>query len=262
MSTKSNDNASELSVVTHTRIRSLLSWRRILADAGQELAYFSGAARISERYNSGSGVILKFEHVRSPRAERFQPLRSREISPEFVDRAITALKRWKFDFVSIDQVGERVQQAAPARRFVCLSFDGGSRDFMTFAYPVLSRHRVPFTLYVPTGFIDGIASAWWLALEQVVARNARIALVMDRLERRFNVSRLSEKYELYEILHDWMLTLSPDELAVAINDLCGRYGVDLKSVSRDIAMTWQDLAILSRDPHATVGPNVPNSPNG
>lgn len=261
MSTKSNDNALELGVVTHTGIRSLQSWRRILTNAGLQLAYFSGAARISERYNGRAGIILKFEHVRPPRHEPFQPLRSHEISPEFLDRAITALKRWKFDFVSIDQIGERMQQAAPARRFVTLSFDGGSRDFMTFAYPVLSRHRVPFTLYAPTGFVDGVASAWWLALEQVVARNARIALVMDRVERRFNVSRLSEKYELYEILHDWMLTLSPDELAIAINDLCGRYGVDLKSVSRDIAMSWQDLTMLARDPRATIGCATVNYPN-
>ena len=58
---------------------------------------------------------------------------------------------------------ERSQQAALSRRFVCLTFDGAHRDFMTFAYPVLSRHRVPFALYIPTGFVDGIGKAWWLA---------------------------------------------------------------------------------------------------
>lgn len=232
-----------------------------MADAALELAYFSGAARIGERYKGGAGVILKFEHVRPPRTEPFQPLRSREISPEFLDRAIKALKNWQFDFLSIDQVGERVQQATSAPRFVCLSFDSGSRNFMTYAYPVLSRHRVPFTLYVPTGFVDGTASTWWLALERVVAQNARIALVMDRVEQRFNVSRLSEKYELYELLYDWMLGLAPDELAIAINDLCGRYGVDMKSLSRGIAMTWQDLTILTGDPLATIGCATVNYPN-
>ncbi len=133
---------------------------------GWNLHIFSGVARVFEARTVGSGVILKFEHVRPRRDEPFQPLRSRDITPEFLDSAISALKRWNFDILSIDEVVERAQQAAIARRFVCLTFDGGHRDFMTFAYPVLSRHRVPFTLYVPTGFVDGIGNAWWLALDR------------------------------------------------------------------------------------------------
>lgn len=239
----------------------MLFWERLLADAGLELAYFSGVARALEGLTGGAGAILKFEHVRPPQDHPFQPLRSAEITPEFLDSAITALKRWQFDFLSIDEVVGRVQQPAIARRFVSLSFDGGYRDFMTFAYPVLSHHRVPFTLYIPTGFVDGIAKAWWLALEQVVARNARIALVMNRVERRFNVATFEEKYELYAVLHAWLLSLPPADLAVAIADLCGRYGVDLNSVSRDIAMTWQDLSMLARDPQATIGSATVSHPN-
>ena len=65
-----------------------------------ELAYFSGHAWLSARATGGAGVILRFERVRPRRAARFQPLRSHEITPEFLDRTIRALKRWKFDIVS------------------------------------------------------------------------------------------------------------------------------------------------------------------
>ncbi|MBQ8105016.1 MAG: polysaccharide deacetylase family protein [Afipia sp.] len=235
--------------------------RNMLADVGLELGYFSGLARILERRTGGSGAILKFEHVRPRRGDPFQPLRPYEITPEFLDKAIAALKRWGFDFLSIGEVAERAQQPALAQRFVCLTFDGAHRDFMTYAYPVLSRHRVPFTLYVPTGFVDGIGKAWWLALEQVIARNARIGLVMNRAERHFFAARLSEKDQLYDALHGWMMTLSPDDVAIAIGDLCGRYGVDINAISRDIAMNWQDLAKLARDPQATIGSSTVNYPN-
>ncbi|WP_046826614.1 polysaccharide deacetylase family protein [Afipia massiliensis] len=233
----------------------------MLADMGLELAYFSGLSHIFGRRTGGVGAILKFEHVRPRRGDPFQPLRSRDITPEFLDRAISALKRWKLDFVSIDEAAERSRQAALARRFLCLTFDGGHRDFMTFAYPVLSRHRVPFALYLPTGFIDGIGKAWWLALEQVVARNARIGLVMDRTERHFFAASLAEKYQLYGVLHAWMMTLSPDDVAIAIGDLCGRYGVDLYAASQGAAMNWQDLVKLARDPQATIGSATVNYPN-
>jgi hypothetical protein len=46
---------------------------------------------------------------------------------------------------------------------------------MTFADPVLARHRVPFALYLPTSSPDGLGEAWWLALEQVIATTDRIA---------------------------------------------------------------------------------------
>src|SRR4030095_8045952 len=99
------------------------------------------------------------------RATRFQPFKSREITPKFLDRTIRALKRWKFDIVSMDEVCRRAVTLASRRRFVCLTFDGGYKDLVTAAYPVLSRHGVPFTVYVPTAFPDGVGEAWWLALQ-------------------------------------------------------------------------------------------------
>ncbi len=239
----------------------MLLRKSLLADIGLEFAYFSGLARLFEGRTGGSGIILRFERVRPRRDQPFQPLRSQDITPEFLDRAITALKRWNFDVLSMDEVVERTQRASIARRFVCLTFDGGHRDFMTFAYPVLSRHRVPFTLYIPTGFIDGIGKAWWLALEQVIARNDRIGLVMNRTEQHFFAASLAEKHELYDALHAWMMTLPPADLAAAISDLCGRYSVDMAAVSRDIVMSWDDLAKLARDPQATIGSATVNYPN-
>jgi peptidoglycan/xylan/chitin deacetylase (PgdA/CDA1 family) len=234
----------------------------MLVNAGLEAAYFGGLAHLAERRARGSGAILKFEHVRPPHRDPFQPLRSHEISPEFLDAAIQALKRWQFDFLSIDAVAERAGHPPSPRRFVCMTFDGAYRDFMTFAYPILSRHRVPFALYVPTGFVDGIGKAWWLALQDVIARNERIALVMDGVERRFSVpGGGADKDHLYAGLYDWLLSLPPDDLATAIADLCGRYGVNLASVSGGITMTWEDLAILARDPLATIGCATVNYPN-
>jgi peptidoglycan/xylan/chitin deacetylase (PgdA/CDA1 family) len=132
----------------------------LLANLKLELAYFSGVPWLRPREAGGAGVILGFERVRPRRVARFQPLKSREITPQFLDRTIRALKRWKFDIVTMDEVCERAVTLAAPRRFVCLTFDGAYKDLMTSAYAVLSRHGVPFTVYVPTAFPDArIASA-------------------------------------------------------------------------------------------------------
>ncbi len=95
----------------------------------------------------------------------------------------------------------------------------------------------------------------------MIARNDRIGLVMNRTEQRFLAASLAEKHQLYDALYAWMMTLSPADLAAAIGDLCGLYGVDLAVVSRGIAMSWEDLAKLSRDPQATIGSATVNYPN-
>jgi peptidoglycan/xylan/chitin deacetylase (PgdA/CDA1 family) len=261
MSTKSNDNAAAARLdLPHSRDGTLPSDNRFMTRLGLELAYFSGFARIMQRRTGGAGVILRFERVRPPRATRFQPLKSQEITPKFLDRTIRALKRWNFDIVSMDEVCQRSVTLAAPRRFACLTFDGGYKDLMTSAYPVLSKHRVPFAVYLPTAFPDGLGEAWWLALEVVIAREDRISLVMDRKEQRFNVGSNLEKNQLYDFLFGWMRSLPPADLSFAINDLCRRYSVDLKALSREASMDWEDLARLAADPLVTIGSATVNYP--
>jgi peptidoglycan/xylan/chitin deacetylase (PgdA/CDA1 family) len=222
----------------------------LLTSLKLELAYFSGRVRFAQR---GAGVILRFERVRPRRQARFQPARSSEITPEFLDRTIRALKRWKYDIIPIDEVCRKTVTLASGRRFVCLTFDGIYKDLAAFAYPVLSRHQAPFTVYVPTAFPDGIGEAWWLALEQVIAREPRVSLVMGRDEKHFNVRALAEKYQLYDYLARWMRSLSPLDLSAVIKDLCGRYAIDLAKLSRETSLGWADLSKIAADPLATIG---------
>jgi peptidoglycan/xylan/chitin deacetylase (PgdA/CDA1 family) len=242
------------------RGETLPSDNRFLTSLKLELAYFSGLPLLMGRRAGGAGVIMRFERVRPRRDARFQPLRSREITPGFLDRTIQALKSWKFDIVSMDEVCQRSVTLASPRRFACLTFDGGYKDLMASAYPVLSRHRVPFTIYVPTAFPDGLGEAWWLALEQVIARESRLSLVMDRRERHFDIANTSEKYQLYDFLSGWMRTLSPPDLSSAIKDICTRYSVDLATLSREASLDWNDLAKLAADPLVTIGSATVNYP--
>ena len=238
----------------------LPSDNRLWTSLRLELAYFIGSGWLRGRRIGGAGVVLRFERVRPPCAARFQPLRSHEITPRFLDRTIRALKRWKFDIVSMDEVCRRAVTLASPRRFVCLTFDGGYKDLMTSAYPVLSRHGVPFTVYVPTAFPDGLGEAWWLALEQIIGRENRLSLEIDSKERHFDIASTAEKYLLYEFFENWMRSLAPPALSSAIKDLCTRYSVDLAAVARDATMDWDDLAMLAADPLVTIGCATVNYP--
>jgi peptidoglycan/xylan/chitin deacetylase (PgdA/CDA1 family) len=238
----------------------LESDNRWLTSLKLELAYFSGRAWWGEIENRGAGAILRFQRVRPSRRAAFQPLKADEITPRFLDRTIRALKRWRYDIVSIDEACRRAVIMPERKRFVCLSFDGAAKDLVSNAYPVLARHRVPFTVYVPTAFPDGVGEAWWLALEAIIAKESRLSLVIERNERHFSTRTNGEKYDVFAFLSGWLRLLSPSELSAAINDLCSRYGVDIRQLSREASIDWADLATLAADPNVTLGSATVNYP--
>jgi len=227
---------------------------------GLELAYASGVWRLLASSRGGAGVILKFERVRPARQTPFQPLRAREITPRFLHRVLKGLKRWPFDIVSMDEACRRLQAPFSGRRFVVLSFDGGTRDFAEFAYPLLSGHQLPFTVYLPARFPDGLGRMWWLALEQVIVRHDRINTVIDDRRRYFETTTTADKYRAHHYLDGWLRSLPAPQLAYAIDDLCARYGVDLSALSREAAMSWDDVATFAGDPLATIGTSTLNYP--
>lgn len=222
-----------------------------------ELTWLTGQAALRSR---GAGAILRFAHVRPRRRGGFQPLRENEITPHFLDRAVRALKRWKYDFLGVDEVCRRAVTLSERRRFVALTFDGAGKDLIDFAYPVLARHAVPFTIYVPTAFPDGVGEAWWLGLEQVIARESRVSLMMGEKEQRFTVTDNAEKQALFSFLEAWLRSLPPADVSAAIADLCTRYRIDLAALSREASMNWEYLARLAADPLVTIGSATVNYP--
>lgn len=233
--------------------RQLSSDNRWLRSARLELAYFSGRTLLASRARAGAGAILCFERVLPRRKGAFQPLKRAEITPAFLDRIIRALKRWGYDIVTLDEACSRAVRLPESGRFACLTFDGASKDLITHAYPVLARHGVPFTVYVPSAFPDGLGEAWWLGLEAVIARESRISLVIDHREQRFTVFKPAEKYELFAYLAGWLSKLPPSELSLAIRDLCSRHSIDLAALTRGATMDWADIARLAADPNVTIG---------
>ena len=259
MSTKGNEDAGAAGGDRETE--GWLAPNRVLRQATLGLAYFSGAARIMAFRRGGIGAILRFERIRPARRDAFQPLRAGEITPERLDRLCSALRRWKFDVIPFDEAVRRtIDPGGSRRRFVALTFDGAYRDVATHASPVLARHQIPFMVFVPTGFVDGISPIWWLALEQVVLRHDRVSLVVARAERHFDIGSTRQKYELYAFLDGWMRTLTPPEQLHVIQDLCRRYSVDLTALSRGAAMQWPDIRALSRDPLVEIGSATVNYP--
>jgi peptidoglycan/xylan/chitin deacetylase (PgdA/CDA1 family) len=227
--------------------------------AGMEALYFSGAHLLLRPFVGGVGMILTLHHVRPPRPGRFQPNRLLEVSPRFLEKVIQRLRRSPFDIIGMDEMHHRLCTGLSSRRFVCLTIDDGYRDILIWAYPILKKYEIPFTLYIPTSFPDRLGELWWLALEAVIARNDRIGLVIDGKDQRFDCRTVKEKRQLFAAIYGWLRQLdSEEEMRRVVRDLSERYHVDAAAFCDELCMGWDELADLAADPLVTIGAHTVN----
>jgi peptidoglycan/xylan/chitin deacetylase (PgdA/CDA1 family) len=233
--------------------------KQTIIRGGLESLFFTGAHYALKPFVGGLGVILTFHHVRPARPELFQPNRLLEITPRFLTRVVKLLRRSNVDVISLDEMHRRLIEHDFKRRFVCLTFDDGYRDTLKYAYPILKKAEMPFTVYVASSFPDRLGELWWLALEAVIARNARIGLVLDGKNRTFDCRTLDEKRALYEEIYWWLRRRpSETELRDAVRNLAACYSVDLSMFCKDLCMDWQELSQLADDPLVTIGAHTVN----
>jgi peptidoglycan/xylan/chitin deacetylase (PgdA/CDA1 family) len=228
---------------------------------GLESLYFSGTHFALKPFVGGVGAILALQHVRPPRADRFQPNRPLEVTPEFFARVVKRLRRSRSDLVNLDEMHRRMVERDFRRRFVCITFDDGYRDLREWAYPILKDAGVPFAVYVPTSFPDRLGELWWLVLEAVIARNNRIGLVINGRDRKFDCRTLAEKQALYDELYWWLRSRATEnEMRSIVRSLAAYYNVEIAEFCEELCMSWSELAELASDPLVTIGAHTVNHP--
>src|SRR5580698_628825 len=109
-----------------------------------EALYFSGAHALFGPFCRGIGAVLMLHHVRPPRFGKFQPNRTLEIVPSFLETVIDMLRDSGIDLVSLDEMHRRMSERDFRRRFVCMTLDDGYRDNKEWAYPIFKQREVPF----------------------------------------------------------------------------------------------------------------------
>lgn len=161
----------------------------------------------------------------------FPSNRELEITPDYLERLIEEYRQKGFSFVAIDEmVGDLHRRPWDLRRKkrVNISFDDGFRDVYDYAFPILKRHHIPFTIYVVGSFPDGDADLWWIQLERLMGED------VAGFENTLRACYQSEK-NMREVMHE-MTASEPDPR------LCA-----------ELALSWQQLEEMVASGLCTVG---------
>jgi peptidoglycan/xylan/chitin deacetylase (PgdA/CDA1 family) len=209
--------------------------------------------RLARPMTQGRGVILMLHHVRPMRdpAQPFQPNRGLEITPEFLDAALTATRRFGFEFVTMDEALRRLSEGGAP--FATVTLDDGYRDLLRYALPILERRQAPFTAYVATGYASRKARLWWMEMEEALRRLDRIELAEEGLPRLLESASAAQKISAFDQLY-WALRAGPEErLLRVIADIAARAKIDSDALVETFCMDWSEIETLSRHPLATIG---------
>lgn len=219
----------------------------------------SGLARIVEPLTGGRGAILMLHRVRPRGSRAFQPNDHLEITPDFLDEALFGLRSLGVDFISMDNVPERL--AAPkSSRFVAVTLDDASLDNLTFALDVFENNRCPFTVFATSGFLDRSALPWWIVLEEIIARHAVVDARSIGGSEAEVVGSLQQKNEAFKRLAAQFQSNPESEKQQQIQNLAADHELPTHELMDENFMNWDQLDELADSPLATIGGHTVTHP--
>lgn len=211
------------------------------------------AARRFHPASRGRGVIFTLHHVRPALApSAFQPNGHLEVTPEFLDAAISALFAEGYEPVALEDVPARL--AAPGgRRFFAMTLDDGYRDNRDHALPVFRKHGVPCTVFVTKGYIERSHTMWWRTAEALIAKGENIALDLDTAPRPIVCASSADKVRAFGQIAAVALHSRQDEAIDALDRSALSSDIDPLALVDEAVMDADELRSFSADPLVSLG---------
>jgi peptidoglycan/xylan/chitin deacetylase (PgdA/CDA1 family) len=162
------------------------------------------------------------------------------ISEKFLDAAVSHVIRRGYEIVSLDELYYRTTARSFTRPMVVFTFDDGYRDNGTIASKVFERYKVPWSLYLTTGFPDRTCRYWWGALEQALLDRDKFDLEMPNLRWKFAIPSLAAKRAAYRRIN----RVGLEDGAGLSSYLATRYNVDGRALLAEAALSWAEIREL------------------
>jgi peptidoglycan/xylan/chitin deacetylase (PgdA/CDA1 family) len=207
----------------------------------------SGAAWLMRPFFQGRGAILALHRVLPAHEPVHQP--GNVIRVEQLREALQYLGRGGWEFVSLDEIPERLQQHG--RRFVAVTLDDGYADNLVYGLPVFREFNVPFTVFPVTGFLNRTRLCWPLLVAALLDSGRIVLKHPERGTLEFPC--MTAKDKLAAIPRIERSLWREAELERSLVAVYERGGRDVTEVLDRAFLSWDQLRTLAQDPLASVG---------
>lgn len=218
-----------------------------------------GLAAVARPILGGKGAILVFHRIRPHDPElSFAANHRNSVAPPAFVALLDTLEADGTEIVTLDEALSR-RETRRGGRFVCLTFDDGYRDNHDTLLPIIEARRIPVTIYLAPGLIDGTAPLWWYALDRVVARETTLCLPLPEATA-LEIGEFPAKQRAFDTAARFMLTAPPTAAARLLQVLFERYGADPAGLAAQHMMDWTMVrrlaacALVELGAHTTTHP--------
>lgn len=186
--------------------------------------------------------------------------RELEITPEYFEELIIQYKKNGFEFCALNDIEySRLSRRRwkYQKKFINISFDDGFQDIYTYAYPILKKHHIPFTIYLTTDFPNQKALIWWIALEDIIMKNEELKL---NTGERYICIDIQSKIELFSLMLKRIYDSIQKPLDMFLN-LFGNYINAGQNTNKELALTWEQVQKMNREGLCTIGSHSVSHPD-
>ncbi len=221
--------------------------------------HYSGATTLARPLFNGDGVIFCLHQVLpgGGRETGFAPNAKLECTPEFLEGLINLARKRGYETISLAEAVVRLGQGKP-KPFAVFTLDDGYKDNQQFAQPIFVRMNCPYTIFVAPRIAEGTSELWWRLLELVIAKVDRIDFNIGGITYDLASKTEDQKWAAWEKLLPIFENLEQFEQRRVIRSLCAKYKIDPDAYCRSIAMSWDELREINRDPLCTIGAHTLN----
>jgi peptidoglycan/xylan/chitin deacetylase (PgdA/CDA1 family) len=225
--------------------------KRTIITTGLEVAAMLDGLGLS-RGARGRGAIFTLHHVRPRFVRPFHPNDILEVTPAFLDEALSTLKARGYDFIRLEDLPDRLASSS-AQPFACLTLDDGNRNNKTEAAPVFTHHGAPFTIFITKGFIDGTHSLWWETLEALLNKAPAIDFDFGLGPEPVPTATPAQKLAAFQRITDFVSTADEAYAVEQLDTEAHKHGIDPLAITRDLIMRAEELRELAANPLVSYG---------
>lgn len=181
-------------------------------------------------------------------------------SQNHLRKTLAYLRRNDYELLSLEEVvrcfsGER----PPLRKAVAFTVDDGYLDQATVGAPIFLEFGCPVTIFLTTGFLDGMMIPWWDSVRYVFANTTlhRFQLELGGMLASYACSTQEERSQSSTAFLARAKDVTDTERRVGIKNLAVAAQVALpeRPVSPNLPMGWDQARALERS-GLTFGPHT------
>lgn len=233
--------------------------KTLILRAALDVMHYSGATLLARGNLQGVGSIFCLHQVLpgGGREHGFAPNSKLECEPDFLAGMIRLVRGRGLETISLGDAVKRLRDG-DVRPFAVFTLDDGYRDNKQFAQPVFDTLKCPYTIFVAPRIADGTSEIWWRLLELVIQATDRFKGEIGTQSFDLPTGTDAEKARAYNTLFPALENLDQKQQRAVIRSLCKAHAIDPDAYCRSVAMDWDELREINKDPLCTIGAHTLN----